>query len=315
VRPETFTPEEVLRQIAATPKYRHIAPETVLRLAAAELAKRRSPREAVKAVKNKLHQIYAAYVSPQELRRLERLLGELERSGAATVAPWAASVLEVCETALRIHNSTGERLPYYREFYRRIFALTGTPGRILDVACGLNPFSIPYMELPARAHYIGCDIDGLAIGYANRFLAAIGWPGEGRVQDVTVRCPEDPADLALVLKFLPVLEQQAPGRSLALLQGLRTRYLAVSFPLTSLGGRGKGMGRHYRQQYGEMLTTHFRLLGQFELPTELVYVLENRPPAGGPAGGSGITPATRDNPEVRSHGNPLRGRHSHRQPC
>lgn len=54
--------DEVLAAILAAPKYRAIHPALVYTLAARELAARRSVKAAIKATKNKLHQIAGAYV-------------------------------------------------------------------------------------------------------------------------------------------------------------------------------------------------------------------------------------------------------------
>ena len=46
---------------------------------------------------------------------------------------------------LERHASTRERLPYYGELYNHIFEITGTPKVILDLGCGVNPFSYKYL--------------------------------------------------------------------------------------------------------------------------------------------------------------------------
>ncbi len=43
---------------------------------------------------------------------------------------------------LKTHSSTKERLTAYPSLYKRIFDITGKPSSILDLACGLNPFSL-----------------------------------------------------------------------------------------------------------------------------------------------------------------------------
>lgn len=45
------------------------------------------------------------------------------------------------------HQSTKERLPYIQAFYDTIFNEIDKPQTIADVACGLHPFGIPYMDL------------------------------------------------------------------------------------------------------------------------------------------------------------------------
>ncbi|MBI2888463.1 MAG: hypothetical protein HYY10_00905 [Candidatus Liptonbacteria bacterium] len=52
----------IVAAVLKSPKYRHVAPELVARLAGVELGKRGGEREALKAVKNKLHQVAGAYI-------------------------------------------------------------------------------------------------------------------------------------------------------------------------------------------------------------------------------------------------------------
>ena len=54
--------DAVVEAILAAPKYRSIAPTLVRTLAARELVVRRNVREAIKATKNRLHQVVGAYV-------------------------------------------------------------------------------------------------------------------------------------------------------------------------------------------------------------------------------------------------------------
>jgi 16S rRNA (guanine(1405)-N(7))-methyltransferase len=83
-------------------------------------------------------------------------------------------------------------------------------------------------------------------------------------------------DVVLLLKTLPCLEQQEKGASLRLLQSLRTRFVVVSFPRGSLGGRDKGMHENYSQFIrgiaGEMQVP-FKAV---ETRTEDFYVLDLR---------------------------------------
>lgn len=248
--------------IHASRKYCGIARETVLRVVAAALERREE--NVLKAAKRTLHQVSGAFITPGDAERIAGLV-ETMRGGS--------DLLAACDAVLRLHSSTAERLPYYREFYRGVFAATGTPGSVMDIGCGLAPFSLPYMGLPSRIRYIAIDIDSLLIHRVNDFLLTAGYGPCARVQDVIVSPPADEVDVAFALKLLPVLEQQVKGCSLPILTRLNARRLVVSFPLRSLSGRRKGMPSHYREQYEGMLAGEFRMLEEFELPNELVYIM------------------------------------------
>jgi 16S rRNA (guanine(1405)-N(7))-methyltransferase len=62
-----------------------------------------------------------------------------------------------------------------------------------------------------------------------------------------------------------------------LLDGLNARYLAVSFPAKSLGGRGKGMVENYSARFDELIAGRgWGVLGKLEFSSELVFVVDCR---------------------------------------
>ena len=112
--------------------------------------------------------------------------------------------------------------------------------------------------------------------FLNDFFALAGLPGLAEVRDVISRPPDEPADLALVLKTLPCLEaidRRAPERLLDALQAPR---LLVSFPAQTLGGRRKGMAAHYEAQFGRLLDARGWTARRFEFATELAFLVEKR---------------------------------------
>ena len=104
--------------------------------------------------------------------------------------------------------------------------------------------------------------------------ALIGVAGRAEVRDVTGRPPDEPADLALVLKTLPCLEavdRRAPERLLDALQAPR---LLVSFPAQTLGGRRKGMAAHYEAQFRRLIYARGLPAERFEFASELAFLVE-----------------------------------------
>ena len=112
---------------------------------------------------------------------------------------------------------------------------------VLDVACGLNPLAIPWMPLQPGAQYHACDIYTDMIRFIQAFTDLLPVKGVAKVCDVSAALPSQKVDLALVLKTIPCLEQIDKNAGQRLLDGLQAKYLLVSFPAKSLGGRNKGM--------------------------------------------------------------------------
>jgi len=259
--------DDLVAQVRTSRKYRHIAEETIRRVGTAELAKRRGFKAGVKATKRKLHQIYGAF---DERPPYDRLRAALE-SAYATEEP--AAIEAVCSEALTWHASTRERVPILDCFYRDIFAVTGRPNRLVDLACGLNPLTMPWMGLPAGATYHAFDIDRTLIGFINAYFSLAGLPPLAQTRDLLTSVPTLPADVALLLKTAPTLEQQQAGSVVQVIDTIGAPYVVVSYPVKSLGRREKGMIPTYDQQMEVILAQRRWRSERLLFETELVYVV------------------------------------------
>jgi 16S rRNA (guanine(1405)-N(7))-methyltransferase len=262
--------EAVLAAIAASPKYADVAPDLVRRLAVSELGKRRNAKEATKAVKEKLHQIGGAFLG--QSMPYPRWLDELR------AAPDPTAQRAVCQTIMSHHTSMRERLPFLDEFYAAIFADLPPIHRVLDVACGLHPLAAPWMPLAAGATYHASDIYGSMMRFLGESLGILGIPAQMRWADASTTTPTETVDLAFLLKALPTLEQLDRDAGQRLLRGIDARYLVVSFPRQSLGGRQKGMSAHYEAHFRELLSDTPWSINRLSFPTELVFIVEKSGP-------------------------------------
>jgi 16S rRNA (guanine(1405)-N(7))-methyltransferase len=174
---------------------------------------------------------------------------------------------------MRQHASTRERLPVLDSFYRTIFGALPPIHSVLDVACGLNPLAIPWMPLTPGATYTACDLYADMIDFLNGFFEIAGIAGRAQVCDLVSGPPRQSADLALVLKTLPTLDQIAKNAGRELLRALDARFLVVSFPARSLGGRDKPMAEHYAQRFEALVAAEGWPVERFEFPTELAFLV------------------------------------------
>jgi 16S rRNA (guanine(1405)-N(7))-methyltransferase len=256
---------DVLAGLAASSKYRHLAPAALERTARWALERHRKPADALKAAKRKLHQGFGAYLDPGALTAVHRLLDQAEQDGNST---------GLHERILALHRSSAERLPHLEAFYAAIWGETGFPQHILDVAAGLNPFALPVMGLPESTRYRALEIDSRLADAVNRFLALAGRHGDALWTDVLGGVEPGDADLALVLKTLPCLEQEQDGASRALLLALASvPIIVVSYPVRSLGGHEKGMRATYREQITTLSAQIGRTVTELAIEEELVVVL------------------------------------------
>ena len=262
--------DEIVAQVQASRKYRQVCTATIRRFAAEESAKRGTLKGAVKAVKSRLHQAYGAYEARLDYTRAYHDLSAAYGSGDAL------AIRAACRELLALHASTRERLPILDHFYDAIFACTGAPRVLLDLACGLNPLALPWMGLPPGAVYHAYDIDGERIAFLNRTFALTDVEGHARCQDLIYDPPQQRGDVALLLKTATCLERQREGSTLALLDQLDVAYVVITFPVKSLGQREKGMAEQYTQATLDMLSRRPWAVAQLDLEAELAFVVEKR---------------------------------------
>ena len=246
-----------MSEIAISKKYKDVCPETVQRVYETERAKYKSEKEADKAAKAHLHQITGAFMTPEELKQADKLLAAYKEGDE-----------EAFLKTLRLHSSTRERLAGYEALYERILKAAGNPESILDLACGLNPLILGAMGLSVR----GMDISGGCVRLINEWARVRGWDVHAECRDLLCEPEMEKADMALMMKLLPVLEQQRKGAAMALVLSVPADTVCVTFPMRTLGGRKVGMEQHYTEWFEGNLPGEFEIIERFVEADELCYL-------------------------------------------
>ena len=263
----------IVDRVLRSARYRDVDRALLDRLATEELPKARSADDAVKRVKRRLHQAVGAY---RGVRAADPL--------APVRAAWTGDLTDpvfraACADVMRGHASTAERLPFLERFYDGVWTLTdGAPESVLDLGCGLGPMALPWMELPADATYHAVDVDGRSLEMVDGFLDLVGQPHVVEPRDlVNDGPPPNRADVALMLKLVPLLDRQDRMAATGLLRALDVRHAVVTFPARSLGGRGRGMERTYRSRLDQLVAdVGVGEVHEASVPNELVFVLTLR---------------------------------------
>jgi 16S rRNA (guanine(1405)-N(7))-methyltransferase len=262
---------QLVAEVRRGPRYASITPDLIRRLGTQELAKGRPLKEAVKAVRNKLHQVGGAY---QETPiPYARLLSEL---GALPSDPSDPALQSFCRRVMLLHASTHERLPLVERLFSETLATLAPVESVLDLACGLNPLALPWMPLAPGAAYYACDIYADMVAFVAEFLSHTRQPGAAEVCDLLQDPPLRPVQLAFALKTIPCLEQVDKQIGLRLLQQLDADYILVSYPAHSLGGRSKGMVKNYAAAFQEMVTGQSWSIQRFDFPGELAFLIHKK---------------------------------------
>lgn len=268
--------DDVVARVLASARYRDVDRSLLERLAADEVPRARSSDDAVKRVKRRLHQAVGAYRG----RQAGTAADEVRRTWAGS---WDRPMREACRRTLERHASTRERAAELEAFYPRVWdATAGVPGSVLDLACGLNPFALPFMGLPADAEYLACDADRRVLNEVEAFLALVAQPHRTWPCDLGVDAPDAEADVALLLKTVPLLDRQAAGAAPRLLARVRARHIVVSFPVRSLGRRATLASTYEARMVALLDDLGSRVASSTELrfTTELVHVLRMSDPSG-----------------------------------
>ena len=246
--------DELYQKLTASRNYRWVCPSTVRRVLEECEGRYKKPRDLEKAVRERLHGVTSAFMTDAEFKSALAL---------ARAGDW--------ESLLSLHASTRERLPLARmdAAYAEIFAHTGAPGSVLDLACGLNPAYLAARHPAARI--AGADVSGQCV----EVLHALGIAGVALADLLDADAvPDERFQMALMLKLLPLLERQRAGAADELLRRVQAEFLVISFPTRTLGGRDVGMERHYSEWMEAHLPAGRAVAARIVGENELFYILK-----------------------------------------
>ncbi len=233
MKPSNPDPAELAQPILASRKYRslNLPPETVIDLIQHGLDHGLKPDKAVDDARDRLHNIVAPYLGDPDYTKSTQ---ELETIGQFQTGE---AMREFSLRMLESHASTRERIPVLGNFYQQIFAITGKPNTLLDLACAMHPFGYPWMDLPTGSRFLAHDLHQPRVDLINRFFEAANISGEAFYGDILLNPPAQEADVAFFFKEAHRFEQRQKGCNRAFWMALNVRWLVVSLPATNLSGR------------------------------------------------------------------------------
>jgi 16S rRNA (guanine(1405)-N(7))-methyltransferase len=131
---------------------------------------------------------------------------------------------------MKNHASTRERMPILEEFYRTIFSNLPPIDSVLDLACGLNPLSIPWMPLEKNFSYEAYDVFQDLMDLINAFFHRFQIHGMATQMNLLENYPRKQAALTLLLKTIPCLEQVDKNAGKKILSQIESKFAVISFP-------------------------------------------------------------------------------------
>ena len=240
--------ETIINAVQKNARYAAMDAALVESVARDMLKKGFSKKETIKRTRAKLHQVGGAY--QEQKIPYDELLTTLQ---SLPHEKDSAEVMAFCRETMHYHRSTEERLNLLDRMYEGIFAQLPPVTSILDLACGLNPLTLPWMPISGNCTYYACDVYSQMMDFISVFLHHIHQSGEAFTCDLTRSIPQQAVDLAIVLKTIPCLEQLDKTIGARLLNQLNAKSMLVSFPVRSLTGRAKDMPRFYEEHFTELV--------------------------------------------------------------
>ncbi|UCH95103.1 MAG: hypothetical protein JSV88_33300 [Candidatus Aminicenantes bacterium] len=256
----------VYQRLKESKKYKYLCEDTLYRISDWAV-QRFEGKKAVKAAKKKLHQVYGAYFEKINPTKIQKLFNQIPDH------PDAESLQATALEIMKAHPSTSERLAFMEQFYPGLFKKIKKPKKIVDLACGLHPFAVLWMDLEPDAEYDAFDIDTRLIALINTFFGYLHRSYKAQCSDILVSIPRIEADMVFLLKTLPCLEQQEKGISEKIITSLKAKHIVISFPSKTLTGKAKGMENYYHTFALELIKRLNLEYFKLEYSNEIFYVI------------------------------------------
>jgi 16S rRNA (guanine(1405)-N(7))-methyltransferase len=265
----TTDAETIAQEILSSSKYRSLAipMETVVDLIQREAEKNLDRKSIIKNSREKLHHIVATYLGDPEQQKTIDAIDQASSSANQD------EIAEVCISILNKHASTRERIEIRDEFYPGIFEKIGIPTSILDLACGLNPFFLPWMGILENCAYHAYDINLPRLNLIQHFFDRVGQNGQVHHQDILLQPPTERADAAFLFKETHRIEQRRKYSNIDLWKALNVKYLVVSLPTANLTGQHSLIERH-RNLMASLLDGLNWPTSEIVFKNEMVFIIE-----------------------------------------
>ncbi len=213
-------------------------------------------KKLLKDVRARLRELYGAFLVPGYDRRKKYL-----------AAMKSYDDIEKCQRILSLHVSSKERLPFYQKLYTKLQGMIHYK-TILDLGCGMNVFSRPWM---GHVEYYGIDVNKDDIDFCNAYMEKFQLVGGVRWGDVLSFDTFVKTDVCFMFKILEGMEALDRGSTEKLLKKVTSPYIVVSFATRSLGG-GKVISGRRLKWFEQIVPVHEK----FTMGTEVYYVFKRK---------------------------------------
>jgi len=258
--------EKMVKKIHKMPKYKNveIPIETIESLIELSYPISKNLADLEKRVREKIHNITALYLGEIEYKNAIDEFRQIKNDQTA--------LKEFSLEKLEAHASTKERGHELTALYQKLFNRIGECKTIADLACGLHPLGLPFMDLPLSTGYYAYDLNKARVDFLNVFITEQGYSGGCYHQDILIHPPSIEFDVVFFFKEAHRFEKRQPGVMQMFLEGINASKIVVSLPLHSLGTNSK-LSEKYGKDLYEYAANRGWSFDSFEHGNEVFYII------------------------------------------
>tara|TARA_Y100000310_G_C20530708_1_gene738293 strand:+ start:120 stop:1004 length:885 start_codon:yes stop_codon:yes gene_type:complete len=228
----------------------------------------------LKSIKKFLHDTYSVY-QIRDVSKKDRIYHDILKSKDKN------NLLQLHVDMLHCHSSTRERKNEYETIYRNIFAVCGKPKNILDVGCGINAFSLPFIGF-RDFKYVCCDSvkEDLKLidDYLNKVGPSFGFKGKSFfinifVEDFLKKISKIKSDVCFLFKMTDMLDygKKTHKKTEDFLRNVNSKFVVVSFPTKTVSNKKM---RVPRRKWFEIMCNRLKYgYDYFEIENECFYIV------------------------------------------
>lgn len=259
---------EIVEKIKKMAKYKdvEIPAETIQSLIELSYPVSKNSADLEKRIREKIHNITALY------------LGDINYKNAIDEFRQVKNDPDVLKAfshqKLTFHASTKERGHDLSTLYQQLFSRIGNCKSIADLACGIHPLGLPFMDLPLDTSYYAYDLNKARVDFLNIFITEQGYNGGCFHQDILIHPPSIHFDVAFFFKEAHRFEKRQPGVIGGFLDSIKASKIVVSLPLQSLGTSSE-LSPKYEKTLYEYTTNRRWSFDSFTHGNEVFYIMDS----------------------------------------
>lgn len=189
----------------------------------------KSYKEELKAVRKELREKYGLFIT-KEAKKSGKIMEKLRKG---------ENLQEACVEMLKTHRSSKERLEFYSEIYNKIFSKIKGIHSVLDLACGMNPFSYIFIPKYKDKEYTCVELNESDCKTINEFFKVAKLKGKAVSMDLSKteninKLPN--SDVCFLFKMITTIEEKEWILE-ELIKSLKSKYIIVSLPTKTISGK------------------------------------------------------------------------------